>query len=94
MMTHLKLHLLILIAGSPFALLADNIEVKTPGETVVIEKMPGELDPASAASGTLPSPVANPRTPSPVPKSGFFYILPIIGLWMILRRRSHRNTPG
>jgi len=93
-MTHLKLHLLILIAGSPFALLAENIEVKAPAEKGVIEKMPAEFDPASATSGTLPSPVANPRTPSPVPKSGFFYILPIIGLWMILRQRSHRNTPG
>ena len=91
-MTYPKLHLLILIASSPFALLAENIEVKAPAENVALEEIPGEFDPATATSGTLPSPVANPRTPSPVPKSGFFYILPIIGLWMILRRRSHRGT--
>jgi hypothetical protein len=93
-MTYPKLHLLILIVGSPFALLAENIEVKAPAENVVLEEIPGEFDPATATSGTLPSPVADPRTPSPVPKSGFFYILPIIGLWMMLRRRSHRGTRG
>ena len=93
-MTHLKLHLSILAACLPVVLSAEDLEVKQPVENVIIEETADEFDPASAPSGTLPSPVPDPRTPAPVPKSGFFYILPIIGLWMILRRRSHRGSPG
>ncbi|MCP4847239.1 MAG: hypothetical protein GY899_04740 [Verrucomicrobiaceae bacterium] len=92
-MTHLKLHLLILVASSPFALLAEDSEVDTTAEIAVMEEMPDEFDPVTATSGTLPSPVADPRSPSPVPKSGLFYVLPIIGLWMILRKRSHHGNP-
>ena len=93
-MTHLKLHLSILVAYLPCALSAEDLEVQQPVENVIIEEIADGFDPASATGGTLPSPVPDPRTPSPVPKSGFIYILPIIGLWMILRRRSHRGSRG
>jgi hypothetical protein len=93
-MIHLKIYLSILIVSLPGALPAQGTEVKPPSDQLVIEQSDREFDPASATSGTLPSPVPDPRTPSPVPKSGFFYILPIIGLWMMLRRRSYRGSRG
>ena len=93
-MTLLKFHLLILVASFPVAAWAEAVDVATPKAPVALKDLPDEFDPASATGGTLPSPVTEPRTPSPVPKSGIFYILPILGLWMILRRRSHRGTNG
>ena len=94
MMTHLKIYLSLLIVSLPGALTAQDAEVKPPASQRVIEQADRGFDPASVTSGTLPSPVPDPRTPSPVPRSGFFYILPIIGLWMMLRRRSFRGSRG
>ena len=93
-MTYLKIYLLIFIVSLPGALPAQENEVIPPADKLVLEQANKGFDPASTTSGTLPSPVPDPRTPSPVPKSGFFYILPIIGLWMMLRRRSYRGSHG
>jgi len=93
-MTLLKFHLLILVACFPAAVWAEAGDVAAPKAPVELKDLPPGFDPATATGGTLPSPVAEPRAPSPVPKSGIFYILPIIGLWMILRHRGHRGANG
>lgn len=90
-MNLLKFHSLILATFFPIAVLAETIDVGPLAAPAAPEEPPVEFDPASDAGGTLPSPVTEPRTPSPVPESGIFYILPILGLWMILRRRSNRS---
>jgi len=91
-MTHLKIYLSVIIMTFPGPLPAQDSVSNPSTLKESIEDVNEEFDPSSATSGTLPSPVPDPRTPSPVPKSGLFYILPIIGLWMILRRRSYRYS--
>ena len=91
-MTHLKIYLSVIIMTLPGPLPAQDSGANPSTVKEIIEEVNEEFDPSSATSGTLPSPVSDPRTPSPVPKSGLFYILPIIGLWMILRRRSYRYS--
>ena len=91
-MTHLKIYLSVIIMTLPGPLPAQDSGTNSSTVKEIIEDVNEEFDPSSATSGTLPSPVSDPRTPSPVPKSGLFYILPIIGLWMILRRRSYRYS--
>lgn len=88
----LKFHLLILVASFLVAAWAEAVDLPLPEAPVALKDLPAEFDPASATGGTLPSPVTEPRTPAPVPKSGIFYILPILGLWMILRSRGQRGT--
>ena len=91
-MIHLKIYLSVMIMMLPGPLLAQDSVTNPSVVKESIEKVYEEFDPSSATSGTLPSPVPDPRTPSPVPKSGLFYILPFIGLWMMLRRRSYRGS--
>jgi len=91
-MTHLKIYLSVIIMTLPGPLPAQDSGANPSTVKEIIEEVNEEFDPSSATSGTLPSPVSDPRTPSPVPRSGLFYILPIIGLWMILMRRSYRYS--
>ena len=51
----------------------------------------GAFDPAKPSAGALPLPGPAPGSGTPnVPQSGIFYVLPFIGLWLILRRRHRR----
>ena len=91
-MTHLKIYLSVILMSLLGPLPAQDNDANPSAVKETIEEVSENFDPSSATSGTLPSPVPDPRTPSPVPKSGLFYILPIIGLWMMLRRRSYRDS--
>lgn len=49
------------------------------------------FDPDTRHTGALPLPLPAPGSGSPdIPQSTFFYVLPFIGLWLILRRRHRR----
>ena len=45
-------------------------------------------NPNSNSVGALPFPQPAPGSGSDVPNSWLFYLLPLIGLWLILRRRT------
>ncbi len=47
------------------------------------------FDPSTHKPGSLPTPIPTPG-PSNVPESALFYVLPFLGLWLILRRRHRR----
>ena len=46
------------------------------------------VDPSGNSVGALPFPQPASGSGSDVPKSALFYLLPFIGLWLILRRRT------
>ncbi len=49
------------------------------------------FNPDAHHTGSLPLPQPAPGSGTPeVPQSAFFYVLPFIGLWLILRRRHRR----
>ena len=66
--------------GEPLGLAPEGTELQ-PGAVRAV-------NPQDARSGALPFPEPAPGSGSDVPKSIVFYILPVIGLWLILRRRS------
>jgi hypothetical protein len=79
-----------LLASLAFALAPARAQEESESPDAPLSPGAEAFNPASPSTGSLPLPGPAPGSGSPDPPSGIVYVLPFIGLWLILRRRHRR----